>query len=93
LNGRPYVALNVFDADCLDVVGSDVKQLPDGVILRIDRYAFAPGCLGDRCIFKLPQTPGEVLVTDAFRSLVEAEGLNGLVFQSLALPARPAPAG
>ena len=46
----------------------------------VDYYAFHTGRLAGLCIFRLYESPGEVLVTDEFVRRVHEAGLNGFRF-------------
>lgn len=71
--------------DCLDHEKSQVRRYKSGDrrVYRIDRFAFRDEYLKFP-IFMLPIEDGsQLFVNDHFRSIVEAESLMGLVFESL----------
>jgi hypothetical protein len=76
-------AVNVLDVvDCLDNPLSDIKYLPSGGVMHIDRYIFKEGCLNGKHIFKIhEEITNRVFVSDAFKEVVEKENLEGLIFR------------
>ena len=82
----PYFAIHVTDiADCLDHSRSEIKRLPSGGVMRVLDYKFNLECLGDRSIFKLPETViQEVLVSEKFKMVVKRNRLKGLIFRKIA---------
>lgn len=77
---QELIALNVFRADALDIQRSDLVEFPDGGIMKVRRYAFHDDVVRERLMFKIPASPGEVLVTGPFVELVESHALRGAVF-------------
>jgi hypothetical protein len=60
---------------------SVIERLPlTGHVLNIRRHSFHPDRLSGRSIFRIPELPYEILVTDAFREAYESHGLHGLSF-------------
>lgn len=56
----------------------------DGRVAKVVAYCFKPGCLDGLHMFLLPETSGlEVLVSEDFKNLVEANSLEGLRFVPL----------
>jgi uncharacterized protein DUF1629 len=84
-NGKPHYLVHVMETiDCLDESRSELKRFTDGGIMRVRRYAFMPGVLEGKHIFKLPLESGSGLyVDDEFRNVVEANNLKGLIFKEL----------
>lgn len=84
-NGKPHFLVHVMETiDCLDLKRSEVKRFTDGGIMRVVHYAFKPGMLEGKHIFKLPlQSGSDLIVDDDFRSAVESNGLTGLLFTEL----------
>lgn len=83
---RPHFLIHVMETiDALDAERSDINRSKiDGRITRIYKYAFKPGLLEGKHIFKLPLESGaDLLVDDEFRKVVEENGLKGLLFQPL----------
>jgi hypothetical protein len=84
--GSPYFIVHVMKTiDCLDVTKSEFWCNPSsGRMGDISCYAFKPGLLRGKHIFKLPiECTGELIVDDTFRQVVEANGLKGLLFDPL----------
>lgn len=71
-------------ADVLDLTRSEITWTSSGYCaISISRYEFREQCLKKLSIFRLPQHPGAVYVTDLFRSRVIKHGLGGFDFQLL----------
>jgi len=80
-----FYVLNVFFADCLDHARSALVRYTNGGIMDVDKYAFHPGCLEGKHIFRLPEVWTYVFVDDVFKQAVEQNGLKGLVFYTVPL--------
>lgn len=86
-NGHVYFMIHVMETiDCLDEAKCDLKRnATTGRVSRIFRYAFKPGMLNGKHIFKLPRdSGGELIVDDVFRTAVETNHLKGLRLVELA---------
>ncbi len=83
--GPSYFAINVLDhVEALDHDRSAIVRFTDGGIMMVDSYAFKPGLLNGKHMFKLPETATiEVLVSGDFKELVERHRLTGLLFKEL----------
>ncbi len=83
--GPSYFAINVLDhVEALDHDRSEVERFDDGRVMAVDFYAFKPGLLRGKHVFKLPETARiEVLVSNDFKELVEKHCLTGLIFKEL----------
>ena len=75
-----FYALNVFTCDCLDHSRSVFERFRSGRIMRVEKYAFKPRCLGGKHIFRLPEIWAYVFVDEAFKQMVEQHDLKGLLF-------------
>jgi len=86
-SGQPhYFFIHVMETiDALDTERSTfTRNEVTNRINRIYKYAFKPGLLEGKHIFKLPLESGsDLLVDDEFRKVVEENGLKGLLFQPL----------
>ncbi len=83
-NEGEYYAFNVTTfVDALDESNSEVKRFKDGGIMRVLRYVFFPDKLRGASIFKIPQFPRQVFVTDKFRKVVIDNKLLGFEFVDL----------
>jgi hypothetical protein len=71
--------------DALDEEKSKLRRSQvDGRVNRVFEYAFRSERLAGKHIFKLPlNSGGELLVDEEFRRIVEANGLQGLLFDPL----------
>jgi hypothetical protein len=80
---REYWLLNLLNlVDALDEERSVIRRLPTNPdAMTVKAYALRPEAVAQQWIFKVPQAPFDVLVTERFRSLVEDNGLTGLYFQ------------
>ena len=78
-----YWLLNLLNlVDALDEEHSGIRRLPTNPkVMTIDAYALHLEAIAQQWIFKVPQAPYDVLVTERFRSLVQDSGLTGLYFQ------------
>lgn len=76
-------AINVLNkVDCLDVAKSDVlfSDSDPARILSVHRYSFDLNRFQcDPIIFKIPEGPGEVFVTDSFVRIVVENKLSGVL--------------
>lgn len=75
-----FYALNVFTCNCLDQTKSVFVRFDDGGIMRVERYAFRPGSLEGKHIFRIPEVWSNTFVDEAFKQTVEENRLEGLVF-------------
>lgn len=85
-SGQPHYFIHVMETiDALDTERSTfTRNEVTNRINRIYKYAFKPGLLEGKHIFKLPLGKGsDLLVDDEFRKIVEENGLKGLLFQPL----------
>ena len=81
-----YFLINVLEVvDCLDPINTKlVINEVSGNITAVRDHAFRAEPLEGKHIFKTPQTAGlEVLVSDKFKEIVEANDLKGLQFKRL----------
>lgn len=80
VGGKRHWLLNVLRViDALDEPNCKVVRFSDGVIMKVDEYAFLPSRVGVFPIFKVPQTSRvETYVTDKFVGRIVAAELNGL---------------
>lgn len=82
----PYWELNLPRLSCLDETRAEVKRFRDsGRIMEILRYACKWERIGHHHLFRLAEHWGSRFASDAFRQLVEAHGLTGLIFQEIPL--------
>jgi hypothetical protein len=71
-----YYAYNVTTlVDALDIDKCDITGYGR---LQINRYAFKPKCVDGSAIFKIPQQPVEIYITDPFVQRVQELELNGM---------------
>jgi len=93
ISGDRFHALNVLRrVDCLDISRSEVRRLPGGQVLKIDRYAFHSLPLETESLFSIPQevstlfSVSETAETslDFFRAYGD-EGMTGLTFEQVYL--------
>lgn len=74
-----YVVLTKIDA--LDVEASWLERRRDDVpAVAIRYFALDASRLGDASIFRIPEQPNCILVTDRFKDRVDRSGLNGFQF-------------
>ena len=80
-----FLAYNVTKvADVLDEHRCGLRYAKDGVTaVYVHRWEFVPELVGRLAIFRLPQKPSTLLVTDRFVTRVEQTGLSGFVFTPL----------
>jgi hypothetical protein len=78
--------LNVLDMpDCFDYAQA-TYETEDGLPPRITKYRFKSGCIGDRFMFRLPETwMAETLITESFTKVVIENDLKGLVINQSTL--------
>ena len=68
-------------ADALDMARSEVVMIhPVEVPFSIDRYEFIEKRIASLLIFRIPEAPFEVFVTEAFKLRAEAANLRGFNF-------------
>lgn len=79
--------LNALDIlDCLNHDRTVHKIGKDGTPLWITTYRFKSGCIGDRFMFRLPETwMAETLITESFTKVVIENHLRGLVINQSTL--------
>ena len=78
--GQFYV-INILDVtDCLDLERSELNQHSDGYISTVKKYAFKPGSIHGKHIFKCAECDLDTLVSAEFKALVEEQGLVGARF-------------
>ncbi|MEQ1831091.1 MAG: hypothetical protein ABL921_34405 [Pirellula sp.] len=79
-NGR-YFAFNLRNvSDVLRPPTTEFQRDSTNMIVRIVWYDFYKSKIKDLTIFRTPQYPFEILVTDTFKKRVEECGLNGFNF-------------
>lgn len=86
--GKPYFIVHVMGTvDCMDFSKSKVtRNATTGRVNRIYTYAFKHEKVDGKHIFKLPLESGaELIVDDGFRRAVNANALQGLLFNDLPL--------
>jgi hypothetical protein len=84
--GQNLVGFNVLKiVDALDLDHSKLQLFPStGRIMRVIDYEFYSEKMGELTIFKIPQTiRSEILVTDRFVEVAEANKLRGFKFDEL----------
>ncbi|MBA4601974.1 imm11 family protein [Thermoactinomyces mirandus] len=70
--------------NALDEEKSEVLRFKSsGRIKRITNYVFKPNQIASRLLFKIPQNPAAIFVTDEFLSLICDSGLQGFDFKFL----------
>ena len=80
--GRNLFALNVLAVvDCLDQEKCEFKYYSSGKIMRVAKFAFRNDPTEKHHMFSIPETSGDVFISDQFRKLVEQENLKGLQFK------------
>jgi hypothetical protein len=78
---QKFYIINIIEIiDCLDVELSEVRHY--GPALRIIRPVFKEPCMQDSHIFKIPQSPSAIFVSDRFKQEVETHALKGLTWKS-----------
>lgn len=76
-----YYALNVLKfVDCLDKKESKYEVTKGGLIIKYSLLDFIEDKIGDNKIFKIPEMPYQILITQDFAYQVEEEDLKGLFF-------------
>jgi hypothetical protein len=85
-DGGSYYMIHVLDhIDALDYARAEVTRFSEGDVMWVDSYAFKPGLLKGKHMFKLPESARSlVYVSEAFKTLVEKAGLEGLNLEYLA---------
>ena len=85
-DGGRYYMIHVLDhVEALDYSRAEVTRFSEGGVMYVDSYAFKPGLLRGKHMFKLPETArSDVYVSETFKSLVEKAGLEGLALVYLA---------
>jgi hypothetical protein len=78
--GKFYV-INILDVtELLDLDRAVVDRRESGYISTVEKYAFKPGSIDGKHIFKCKECLIDDLVSAEFKALVEAEGLVGARF-------------
>jgi hypothetical protein len=78
--GKFYV-INILDVtNCLDLERSKLNQHDDGYISTVEKFAFKPGHIDGRHIFKCNECLIYDLVSTEFKALAEEQGLVGASF-------------
>lgn len=76
-----YYTLNVLnEIDCLDKDESKFAATPNGTIVSYTTLEFNQQKIGRNIIFKIPELPYTVFVTDEFQDICEENYLKGLLF-------------
>jgi len=76
--------LNIGLVDCLDHSSSKLSYFSSGGIMSIDVYSFIYKRIQRKHIFRLPEEPmSGIFVDDAFKTIVEENRLEGLIFRGL----------
>lgn len=83
-DGLLYV-INVTDViDCLDYNQSDIKYFSSSNrVMRVIKYVFINSKLKNAIIFKLPEFPSSIYVTEEFKKVVEDNQIKGFKFEEL----------
>jgi hypothetical protein len=82
-----FSVVNVIDVvDCLDHQRSEyIRFESSGRIMHIEHYVFKKDYLKNKHIFRIPEeVVSAVFVSDAFKTLVEQNRLEGLIFKKVA---------
>ena len=80
----PYLALNVFARDCLDLSKTEFKRFKSGRIRGVEHYVFRNDHLEGHHIFRLPQEiMSRIFADTSFKEAVESHGLQGLHFDEI----------
>jgi hypothetical protein len=76
--------INVIDVvDCLDKERSKLKRFSSGGVMRVEHYVFIKEAIRGKHMFKIPELHVAVYVSDAFKSAVEENCLEGLLWKPL----------
>jgi hypothetical protein len=80
-----YFAFNVLNVvDALDEENSKISRFASsGRIKNIETYEFFQPKLQGLVLFKIPQVPPRIFVTDSFVQKVETAGLSGFYFREI----------
>lgn len=82
-----FSVINVIDViDCLDRQRSEYVRFENSEkIMYIEHYVFQEDCVENKHIFRIPEEiVSAVFVSDAFKTLVEQNRLEGLIFKKVA---------
>ena len=78
-----YYAMNVLNyVDCLNNTESKYEATKGGFIVNYSLLEFDEEKLGENYIFKIPEMPYQIFITDDIQEQCETENLNGLFFDS-----------
>ncbi len=82
----PYWEMNLPRISCLDETRAEVKCFSSGGIMEVVRYACKWEVVeGHHLFYVAGDWPASRFASDAFRQVVEAHGLTGLIFQEIPL--------
>ena len=85
IKGSKFFAVNVIEViDCLDHKASGVTHSPDDAtrIIHVERFVFDNARLRNVPLFKVPEWPGEIFVSEEFAKIVEDKKLAGAGFDN-----------
>jgi hypothetical protein len=78
-----YYALNILNfVDCLNKEESDFVATKDGIIVSYSSLEFNQEKIGNNVIFKIPELPYQIFISDDIQEQCEEEGLQGLLFDT-----------
>ncbi|SEM83736.1 imm11 family protein [Lihuaxuella thermophila] len=85
IEGEKHYAFNTINRiDALDEEASDVKRFKSsGRIMKVIKYKFIPEKVQGQVIFKIPQDPGSVYVSNTFLAKYQEHELTGLMFREV----------
>ena len=70
--------------DCLDYSRAEFKRFPSsGRVMRVVKYAFKQGSLENKQFFNIPEQKARFFVSDKFKTCVESNNLEGLIFREV----------
>jgi hypothetical protein len=76
-----YYALNLLKfVNCLDHEKSKYDSIDEGPIVKYSILEFSEEKIGKNMIFKIPELPYQVLITQKFAYQIEMRDLRGLLF-------------
>jgi hypothetical protein len=84
VNGEMLFAVNVIEVlECLDRSASEASFSPDDPkrIIHINRFVFLPERIRNVPLFKVPEWPGAIFVSEEFAEIVVHAGLSGAGFE------------
>jgi hypothetical protein len=85
VKGHELIAVNVVEVlDCLDRKASNVTFSPDGPtrVIHVEKFVFIPRRLRKVPIFKVPEWPGAIFVSEEFAQVVVEAKLKGAGFDN-----------